>query len=113
MKKLILSLITFFMFSAFALAQYQDTTWYDNGNIKEIKSFDENTLELNGLCILYFENGDTSAIAMYKNGLKNGLWRVWHPNGNLAYELHYENGNRIGVWLAYNQEGILVKKEKY
>ena len=113
MKKIILSVIALFVFSAFGLAQYQDTLWHNNEQIREIRTYKDSTGVLNGKCIQYFEDGSVSAIVYYKNGLKNGPWRIWHPNGNVAYELQYKKGERIGVWKSYNPEGKLVFEKKY
>lgn len=112
MKKLILSLIALFMLSALAFTQHQDTLWYNNNQIEEIRSFNSDS-ELDGKCVRFFEDGSFSAIAYYKNGVKDGLWRVWHPNGNIAYELQYKKGERIGVWKSYDPEGKLVFEKKY
>ena len=113
MKKIILSVIALFVFSAFGLAQYQDTLWYDNGQIQEIRAYSEFTGQLNGKCLQYFEDGTLSAVVNYKDGLKDGLWRIWHPNGELAYKLHYKNGERTGTWKGYDQKGDLLFEKKY
>jgi antitoxin component YwqK of YwqJK toxin-antitoxin module len=90
-----------------------DTSFYDNGNIKEIRPYCDSLHVLHGTCILYFENGDTSAIANYKQGKKHGIWKVWHPTGAVAYELFYHEGEKAGIWYAYNEKGELQNKREY
>jgi len=114
MKKLF-TLLAFIMLSIITWGQnvVLDTTYYDNGNIREIRSYHATENVLHGTCVLYFENGDTSAIAGYEMGKKHGLWKVWHPTGAVAYELHYIRGEKTGTWYAYNDKGELQTKRKY
>lgn len=113
MKKLILSIITLFLFSALGLAQYQDTLRYDNGQIQEIRTYNNSSGELNGKSIQYFKDGTLAAVVNYKDGLKNGFWHIWHPNGELAYKLHYKNEERIGTWRGYDKKSDLFFVKKY
>ena len=103
---------------------------YKNGQAKSIENFKNG--KLNGEFKEFFEDGNLSQIATFKNGdmknikvfyengnlkfeqnLKNrkGKYRGYYPNGQLESEGEVFQGDEIGLWKYYNEEGNLLKTE--
>ena len=109
MKKLLLFIFIFISISSFA----QNTEYkyyYENGNIREILSFNEDK-KLDGICLAYSLEGVQTGIASYKNGIKEGEWKIWRPDGSIVYEMFYKNGKKIGTWKMYDEKGNIIKEE--
>lgn len=65
---------------------------------------------LNGLRVLYYENGDTMSVEHYANGMFEGAFRSYHENGRLELEGRYENNAMTGVWKRYYPDGQLMEE---
>ena len=136
MKKLILSVLFCFVnFYSFAYQIEDNFTGqiikkYKNRQIKSIENFKNG--KLNGEFKEFFEDGNLSQIATFKNGdMKNikvfyengklkfeqnlkdrkGKYRGYYPNGMLEIEGEVFQGDEIGLWKYYNEEGNLLKTE--
>jgi antitoxin component YwqK of YwqJK toxin-antitoxin module len=113
MKKLIALLITlFFACSSFAQSDILIKNYYENGEVKEVLSFNDKN-QLDGTCFSYTPDGLQISIASYKDGVKHGEWKIWRENGALAYEMYYENGEKVGTWKQYDEAGNLIKKRDF
>ncbi len=99
-------------------AMTKNTEYHNNGN-KKI------SVQLNGVCNEWHENGQKSAEYNYKNGEADGQYTAWHENGNVAGKGIFKNGNKFGKWTEYypdgkvftendhNDEFISTKKSEY
>jgi antitoxin component YwqK of YwqJK toxin-antitoxin module len=112
MKKIII-IIGFIMFVLPLFSQnIRDTSYYSNGNKREILSFNSNS-QLDGICYAWSENGVLTGIAYYKNGRKHGDWKIWRLDGSLAYEMYYKKGEKIGIWKSYDNQGQITNKKDF
>jgi len=112
MKKLCLFLVTVFFAFTLYCQGVTTTSHYDNGQVKEVLSFNEEE-KLDGTCYAYQEDGTLIGIASYKDGVKHGEWKIWRLDGTLAYEMYYEKGEKVGKWKSYNEKGELIKERDY
>lgn len=111
MKKYIITIL-FALLSLSLFGQTkQDTLYYSNGVVKEIRSFDGG--RLHGECIVYDQKGDTLAIAHYFRGKKHGVWKIWRGDNTLAYEFQYDMGIKVGTWKYYDESGSLLGAREY
>lgn len=62
---------------------------------------------LNGLRILYYDNGDTQVVETYRMGHFEGPFRSFYENGRLNVEGQYEADVMFGPWKAYYPTGEL------
>jgi len=77
-----------------------DKRYYTNGNAKS-------TIQLNGLCEEWDENGQKIAEYNLKDGVEDGMKTLWHPNGQLQSTGSMDNGKEIGLWKTYTNTGKL------
>lgn len=112
MKKLLLCFFLVFSISIFGQNDSLVKSFYENGNVKEVLSFNEDQ-KLDGTCLTYSLDGVQTGIASYRDGVKHGIWKIWRPNGTLAYEMLYENGEKTGIWKMYDEQGNLMKKKDF
>lgn len=112
MKKLLLCLFLIFSVSVFGQKDNLVKSYYENGNIKEVLSFNEKE-KLDGICLTYSADGVQTGLASYKDGIKHGEWKIWREDGTLVYEMFYENGVKTGIWKVYNERGELIKKRDF
>jgi antitoxin component YwqK of YwqJK toxin-antitoxin module len=112
MKKLV------FFFALIILCQIgysqilRDTSYYENGNKKEVLSFTPDG-KFHGNCFTWSPEGVQTGKASYKNGVKDGTWKIWREDGSLSYEMHYKNGKKIGVWKQYDEEGKVIQEKAF
>jgi antitoxin component YwqK of YwqJK toxin-antitoxin module len=85
----------------------KETSYYKNGNI-------EHSLQINGLCSEFYENGQKKKEYTVTNEVYNGLFTSWFENGKINIQGNYSNGNgkyskgmKIGKWLEYFIDGKL------
>lgn len=83
------------------------TSYYPNGQIMAIKSFDS-LGQKDGLQFRFYENGDTASIHSFKNGNRHGTEKTYYPNGLIYYEGIYELG-RLLEYKEYDSTGVLRK----
>ena len=53
----------------------------------------------------YYETGELSYEAPYKNGERHGIWKGYYITGELSYESPYENGELHGVERVHYETG--------
>lgn len=68
--------------------------WYQNGQLKEQKTYKDGKLE--GPLRTWYDNGQLNTSFEYTNNLEQGVGRFWAQDGTLALECHYEAGERQG-----------------
>ena len=98
-------LLLFLISSCTAGDRYTVVNNTDEGLEKRRGKFYYNDQLLTGEIIGLFENGDTSNIAQYRNGIKEGTTKKWWENGNLKFEGHYHLGNYHGVVAEWYENG--------
>lgn len=64
---------------------------------------------LNGLRIVFFENGDTQIVESYKMGAFEGPYRLYHENGQMELEGQYVDNAMKGAWKRYYENGALME----
>ncbi len=62
---------------------------------------------LDGLRILYYDNGDTMTVETYRNGSFEGPFRAYHENRQLKTEGVYKANAMTGIWKSYYPNGVL------
>jgi antitoxin component YwqK of YwqJK toxin-antitoxin module len=110
MKKSIIFLIAYLLVSNLT-AQSKFTSYYGNGNIKEIGTTINS--EKTGIWIRYDESGNKIAEAYFINGKKDGKWIIWDSSGIKRYEFTYELDKKTGEWLMFDEKGILKETRNY
>ncbi len=78
------------------------TTWYDNGNMKEFAAF-------------------TKTFKTVKEGKKEVTrmemlpiaYKIWHENGQIATNGQMDNGKKVGIWRNYDTDGNLTKTDEF
>jgi antitoxin component YwqK of YwqJK toxin-antitoxin module len=105
MKKIFIAAVLL-LFSISLCAQIEKYTYYENGNKKELFSFNENG-EFHGDFFVWSESGSKLAKASYYNGEKNGIWKVWDEKGVLRYKIIYSKGERKKS-IKYDNQGNLM-----
>jgi antitoxin component YwqK of YwqJK toxin-antitoxin module len=68
--------------------------WYENGQIKEQKSYKDGKLV--GFLRTWYDNGQMKSSVEYKDNLALGIGRFWAMDGSLIHECFYEAGERQG-----------------
>jgi len=86
MKTIIVILLSNLMITL-ATAQ-QTKTYYDNGQLKEVGSYD-------------------------KNGKKTSEWKYYYNNGHLLEIGNFKVGKRTGYWIFYGENGKLINADNY
>ena len=59
-----------------------------------------------------YDNGDTSIVAHYDNGVKEGLFTAYWPNGHIAMTEWYTRGEKTGWTVNYDTTGLPVDSVK-
>jgi len=90
MKKLLISIISFMVFSLYA----QETT------------------PKNGKWESHYNTGEISETGYYRNGKKDAVWQVYYKNGNIKEMASYKQGKRIGDWKMFDENGKLQSVQK-
>ena len=62
-----------------------------------------------GLCKLYYENGNLKSESTFKNDKTEGLYKTYYENGNLKSEVTYKNDELERPVKNYNENGELTK----
>lgn len=83
--------------------------WYhrleQNGAMIEAAQYHNDTLD--GMRILFYENGDTSIVEHYRHGNFHGAYRMYYENGQLQQAGRYEDNLMQGSWVQYYESGQL------
>jgi uncharacterized protein len=86
---------------------------YDNGNLVRETEYYENekkkqTLQVNGLCQVWYENGMKYAEYSQKNGVEEGPMTSYYENGQVFQKGTNLNGKPVGTWATYTKGGKLI-----
>ncbi|MFD2565673.1 toxin-antitoxin system YwqK family antitoxin [Aquimarina rubra] len=81
----------------------QNTFYYSDGTIKEIRETVNNKLE--GSWKYFHSNGQLKKEGTFKNNKAEGIWRVYNKNGTLVFVENYKNGIEQGIWKAFDPDG--------
>jgi antitoxin component YwqK of YwqJK toxin-antitoxin module len=81
---------------------YQQTTWYDNGNMKELAMFTKSFKTV--------KEGKKEVTRMEMLPLP---YKVWHENGQVATNGQVDNGKKVGTWRNYDTDGNLIKTDEF
>ncbi|CAM1363648.1 toxin-antitoxin system YwqK family antitoxin [Tenacibaculum xiamenense] len=90
--------------------------YYKNGQVQMEGFSSVNTPggeEFDGLVIYYYQNGNASHKANYKNGKLHGLRKVYYESGELKEQGRYDQGKRSGMWKIFYKNGKIKEKGKY
>ena len=68
---------------------------------------------LDGLRILYYENGDTNIVETYRQGVFDGTYSLYYENGQIKQQGEYVNNEMTGDWLQYHENGQLKEKVQF
>jgi antitoxin component YwqK of YwqJK toxin-antitoxin module len=85
--------------------------FFDDGQLNEIRSYKQG--KMHGTWITYNQKGTKIGEANYSQNLKNGKWYIWDENGTLRYEMFYLDGEKVGIWLMWNEKGELAGHKEY
>lgn len=138
-----LLLITTLLFTSIVSAQWTELVemtearnkpeeyyeYHDNGNVK-LKAFKDKDGSLNGLAIIYYENGKKHSEGILENGKLQGEWKFYLEKGgfvnttktylndilhgpykeyygDLSYKVtgQYTNGKKDGTWKTFLKDG--------
>jgi len=61
----------------------------------------------------WYENGQKSLEANYKDGDLDGKWTEWYENGQKSLEANYKDGDLDGKVAYWNIDGTINKVEYY
>ena len=64
---------------------------------------------LNGMRVLYYENGDTQVVETHRMGIFDGPFRAFYDSGELEIEGQYEANVMYGEWKRYYPNGQLME----
>ncbi len=82
-----------------------------NGILVEKAQYKHDTLD--GLRILYYENGDTNIVETYRKGIFDGTYSLYYKNGQIKQQGEYINNEMTGNWLQYHENGQLKEKVQF
>ncbi|MCB0551699.1 MAG: toxin-antitoxin system YwqK family antitoxin [Phaeodactylibacter sp.] len=64
---------------------------------------------LDGLRVLYYDNGDTQVVETHRMGIFEGPYRAYYEQGQLEQEGQYEANVMYGEWKRYYPDGQLME----
>ena len=129
MKKSILILLAFLLFSILAKAQgkvYFDANWnittkekavyyravsnketkkdwiidyYISG--KKAKEVSSKKGRAQGKFSMFYESGELMISGRYINDKKDGMWKTFSKNGKIQEKGKYKDGEKVGVWKTF------------
>lgn len=99
------------------------TDYYENGNVKTIGSYKNNSAEgvrreysIDGKIIAAFILQEGKVISkgiIDEQGVRQGPWQDYYFEGNILAEGLYEKGLKVGVWKYYHFNGKLEQEGAY
>lgn len=63
--------------------------------------------KVDGVFIVWHDNGQKWLEGNMQNGEKDGIWTYWNMDGQKAEERHYQNGDKVGIWRVWNRSGLV------
>lgn len=85
--------------------------WFKNGQVEQKGVFDQG--QRKGLWVSWYENGQKKSSGHYKEGLKEGQWTVWYQNGRRMQKGYYKADRREGVWIYWYGNGRKKEAGRY
>lgn len=84
--------------------------YYENGQIAEKRNYTNG--KLNGMSVWYSERNVILKEFRYMNGELHGVSKYYSPKGDLLVEGKYKRGKKDGVW-KYYENGKLIKEKDF
>ncbi len=78
-------------------------SFYENGIIKEVKTFSNDTV--NGKYEAFYENGKKRTIGFIKSGEESGKWLYYYENGKIDTKVQFVNGKEHGKIEGFYESG--------
>lgn len=78
--------------------------YYESGKLKGTGSFKDGLVD--GLRIIYNENGSKRVERNYSEGLSHGMSSEFYDSGKLKQEGEFVKGKEDGVWTIYYENGL-------
>lgn len=85
--------------------------WFKNGQVKQKGVFDQG--QRKGLWVSWYENGQKKTSGHYVAGLKEGQWTIWYQNGRRMQKGYYKADRREGVWIYWYGNGRKKEAGRY
>ena len=85
--------------------------WYENGQLSKEATYKDGKKE--GLHKSWYENRQLEKEATYKDGKKEELHKSWYEDGQLWWETTYKNGKPEGLYRVWYESGDLSKDATY
>ena len=80
---------------------------YRDGKLIENATYHRDTLE--GVRILYFDNGNKQIQETYAMGVYHGPYQSYYQSGQLKLEGQYQDGTMEGAWTKYYESGQIME----
>jgi len=89
---------------------------YSNSKVliskRQVKLIKGNYLE-DGFSYYFTEKGILSHVYQYKKGVINGVYILYFENGTVNIKGFYSEGDKSGIWEYYDEKGKFLKREKF
>lgn len=86
--------------------------YYASGNLKSETPKNEKN-KVHGNVIDYYENGDTSNISHWDEGIQSGLAKEYYSKNRIKGVFYYNNGKLNGEAIAFYESGHVMKKANF
>jgi antitoxin component YwqK of YwqJK toxin-antitoxin module len=86
--------------------------YYQNGQIQEVRNFDDNG-SFSGGYKSYHENGHLKSEGQYINGAMNGKWKFFYRTGNIKEIVHFQDNVENGPFIEYFENGKISAEGTY
>jgi antitoxin component YwqK of YwqJK toxin-antitoxin module len=61
----------------------------------------------------YYKEGGIKSIGSFENNELNGEYREFHPDGSVMLEGTYKHGVKDGKWVTFDESGKKIETVKY
>ena len=85
--------------------------YYLNGKKQGEGTFKDGLAQ--GLRTVYYQDGSTSYLRHYSNGLENGDSKEFFPNGKVRQEGAFKDGKEEGLWKEWYSTGLLKRQMEF
>ena len=86
--------------------------WFQNGLIQQ-KGVFNHECKRKGLWVSWYEDGQKKTSGRYQDNLKEGAWTVWYQNGRRMQKGYYQQDNKEGVWIYWYGNGKKKEAGRY
>jgi antitoxin component YwqK of YwqJK toxin-antitoxin module len=90
---------------------YEEKTYYENGQLKTLQQYNEETGLKEGIQELYDSNGTLHVREVYQAGEREGPVEEYRPNGTLQIRTYHKGGLRHGLREVYDENSTLRFRE--